>query len=156
MQRIATLAVVAVTLSVGTATAAGHPPNGTRSLPAAARPAKLRVPATAAAKLGPALRARLARLAAGEKVSVSIWLDVPPLLAGRAESYAQYLARLRSYIADQRSGLVAALAQMRVTARVATYSPVVFADLTRGQVVAVASRADVKRIYGDDEYSLTG
>lgn len=141
--RITTFAVVALALSVGTATAAAR---------LAQRPA----PTAAMSKVDPVLRAKLDRLAPGAKVAVSIWVDVPPLAAGRAEPYAQYLARLRSYIADRQSGVLAALARMSVTGRASIYAPVVFADLSRAQVLAIASRADVQRIYGDDGYSLTG
>jgi hypothetical protein len=102
------------------------------------------------------VRAKLDHLAPGAKVAVSIWLHVPPMAVGRAESYAKYLVRVRSYVADRERSVLAALARMGVTARASIYAPVVFVDLSRVQVLAIASRADVRRIYGDDEYSLTG
>jgi hypothetical protein len=131
LHRIAILAIVALALSAVTATAAP-------------------------AKLDPALQAKLDRLAPGETVAVSIWLDVPPLHASRTGSHTRYLARVWRYMSEKQRGVVAALVRMGVRARAATYSPIVFADLTRRQVLAIERRTDVKKIYGPDEYSLTG
>jgi hypothetical protein len=107
-------------------------------------------------KLDPRLSAKLEAVGPNAKISVSIWLNVPPFEAARGSgSLSQYQEALRVYMTSKRQGVVQALVKMGVTPRVSVYSPTVFADLTRGQIREIAKRPDVAKIYGPDEYTVT-
>ena len=112
-------------------------------------------------KINPRLAAQLAARSAGQRLPVSIWLNVPDppvqrsrAIAGFARSQAAidtHLDKVRKHMAPKRKGIVGALARMGVKADVPVYAPAVFANLNRGQVRRLARRSDVAALYGPEQ-----
>ena len=101
-----------------------------------------------------------------ERLRVSIWVDDPnPLVVERpgnstqmsrqaAEDFLEeHLERVAAHNAKVREGVVKAIAKMNARAIEPQYSPVVFADLNRGQIQRLSKRNDISMIYGPQEYT---
>ncbi len=107
-------------------------------------------------KIDPRLLERLRSLESGQRISVSIWLNLPAgsLPQRRARTSEQYWRSLHAAVSVRQRPILRALARMGVKASGAAFAPVVFAKLTRAQIYAMARRPDVGKIYGPERNTL--
>jgi hypothetical protein len=116
-------------------------------------------------KLDPRLYQQLARMPANRATPVSIWLKDSS--SGPARKYgttagqgpASRRAAEHNRLADQeqsvaptRRNVLGVLARMKAKVDVPSYSPVVFASLTPGQIRLLAQEPDVSAVYGAGNY----
>ena len=95
-------------------------------------------------------------------IPVSIWLNVPDPRLPRSitttpedaqAALSAHLQALEAYMAAKRQGVLDTLARMKVPGHAPRYAPAVFANLTRGQIEAIARHPDVGTVYGPEEYT---
>jgi hypothetical protein len=95
-------------------------------------------------------------LNANQRVPVAIWVNVPDVAVNRSLSSDQQLNQVERAVTPVRDRVLGAVRQAAGAgkAQAAKYGPVVFADLTPGQIRAIAKRQDVSMVYGQTQYSL--
>lgn len=107
-------------------------------------------------KLEPRLAAQLSGVAAKSRVPVSIWVETPEPPLSKQGGLRAHLQRVERFMADQNADVLRAVRRHDRSSQAAQYGPVVFADLTPGQIRAVARRGDVDTVYGTTAYEVMG
>ena len=94
---------------------------------------------------------------ARQRTPVAIWVNSPDVALNRDAPLDQQLNQLDLAVDPTRRAVLDAVRRLpnQRGARSAQFGPVVFADLTAGQIRAIARREDVSMVYGQTEYSLT-
>ena len=94
---------------------------------------------------------------AEQRTPVAIWVNSPAVAVNRGAPLDEQLSQLDLAVDPTRRAVLDAIRRFpnQRGARPARFGPVVFADLTPGQIRAVAARDDVSMVYGQTEYSLT-
>ncbi len=94
---------------------------------------------------------------ARQRTPVAIWVNSPAVAVNRGAPLDEQLSQLDLAVDPTRRAVLDAIRRFpnQRGARPARFGPVVFADLTPGQIRAVAARDDVSMVYGQTEYSLT-
>lgn len=108
-------------------------------------------------RIDAALDAQLSTsLNANGRVPVAIWVNVPDVAVNRGLPSDQQLNQVEQAVSPVRNNVLGAARQAAGAGRAqaAKYGPVVFADLTPGQIRAIAKRQDVSMVYGQTQYSL--
>jgi Subtilase family len=107
-------------------------------------------------KLDPRLAALLDTLTGNQKIPVTIWVDVPNVVADRpaGQSLADHLAAVEASVAPARQAVVDGIRQLGGRATTPQYAPTVSAELNKGQIMSLARRSDVDTIYGPEKYRL--
>lgn len=107
-------------------------------------------------KLDPRLADKLDRLKPRKKLPVSVWVKAPdpPRRSSARSTPSQRLAAVEAAVTPAVRRVADAIARMGGSATTARAAPAVFAELNRGQIEALARRADVATIYGPEEYTL--